>query len=311
MTTFDLEADVVVVGGGAAAHAAAVAASAAGASVVIVEKAAETGGTTAKSSGAYWIPNNSFLRSRGVDDPRDDALRLMARLSYPSVYDPDDDHLGLDERHHRLLAAFYDNASPVIDELARLGALRSMPQPLFGEQVGDVDWAIPEYHAELPENKAPYGADPAARLRPVQRRARWGRDRQPVPGLPRRPVGDDADRSSGEPARDRRVGTGDRRRRRARRPDRRHRRPAGRRVRHRRVHPRPDQGARLPPADRSSGAAPCPRTPGTSSAWRRVSAPSSGTWRTRSGPRAPSNRPWPTRRSARSRTSSSRSATRW
>ena len=157
MTTFDLEADVVVVGGGAAAHAAAVAASAAGASVVIVEKAAETGGTTAKSSGAYWIPNNSFLRSRGVDDPRDDALRLMARLSYPSVYDPDADHLGLDERHHRLLAAFYDNASPVIDELARLGALRSMPQPLFGEQVGDVDWAIPEYHAELPENKAPYG----------------------------------------------------------------------------------------------------------------------------------------------------------
>lgn len=157
MTSFDLEADVVVVGGGAAAHAAAVAASTAGASVIMLEKAAQTGGTTAKSSGAYWIPNNSFLAARGLADPREDAMRLMARLSYPSVYDPDAELLGLNERHHRLLSAFYDNAAGVIDELARLGALRSMPQPLFGEQVSDVDWAIPEYHAELVENKAPYG----------------------------------------------------------------------------------------------------------------------------------------------------------
>lgn len=157
MTTFDREADVVVVGGGAAAHAAAVAAAADGASVVIVEKAESTGGTTAKSSGAYWIPNNTFLRNRGLDDPREDALRFMARLSYPSVYDPDAPSLGLSDRHYTMLAAYYDNASPVIEELAALGALRSMQQPLFGDQVGDVDWAIPEYHAELPENKAPYG----------------------------------------------------------------------------------------------------------------------------------------------------------
>lgn len=157
MTTFDRDVDVVVVGGGAAAHAAAVAATASGASVVLVEKAEATGGTTAKSSGAYWIPNNSFLRGRGLDDPREDALALMAKLSYPSVYDPDAPLLGLSERNHRMIAAFYDNASSVIDELATLGALRSMPQPLFGDQVGDVDWAIPEYHAELPENKAPYG----------------------------------------------------------------------------------------------------------------------------------------------------------
>src|SRR3954468_1225058 len=140
MTAFDREVDVVVVGGGAAAHAAAVAVAADGASAVIVEKAESTGGTTAKSSGAYWIPNNRFLRERGLDDPREDALRLMARLSYPSVYDPDAPNLGLADRHYRLLAAYYDNASPVIDELAQLGALRSMPQPLFGDQVADVDW---------------------------------------------------------------------------------------------------------------------------------------------------------------------------
>jgi succinate dehydrogenase/fumarate reductase flavoprotein subunit len=157
MTTFDREVDVVVVGSGAAANAAAVGAVNAGASVVMVEKAEQTGGTTAKSSGAYWIPNNAFLRSHGLDDPREDALRLMARLSYPSVYDPDAPSLGLNTRHYELLAAFYDNGSDVIDEMASIGALRSMQQPLFGDQVGDVDWAIPEYHAELPENKAPYG----------------------------------------------------------------------------------------------------------------------------------------------------------
>ena len=157
MTSFDRAVDVVVVGGGAAAHAAAVAAATDGASVVVVEKAESTGGTTAKSSGAYWIPNNTFLRDRGLDDPRDDAMRLMARLSYPSVYDADAPMLGLSERHFRLLSAFYDNASPVVEELASLGALRSMQQPLFGDQIGDVDWAIPEYHAELPENKTPYG----------------------------------------------------------------------------------------------------------------------------------------------------------
>ena len=81
----------------------------------------------------------------------------MARLAYPSVYDPDAPNLGLAERHHRLLDAFYTQGSRVIDELAAIGALRSMQQPLFGEQVADVDWAIPEYHAEIPENKTPYG----------------------------------------------------------------------------------------------------------------------------------------------------------
>ncbi|MCU1451987.1 MAG: fumarate reductase/succinate dehydrogenase flavoprotein domain protein [Acidimicrobiales bacterium] len=157
MARWDSEYDVVVVGSGAAAMAAASSAVASGRSVAVLEKAAQGGGTTAKSSGAYWIPNNSFLRARGLEDPRDDALKLMARIAFPSAYDPDSPHLGLTARAHRLIEAFYDEASTVIDELATAGALRSMQQPLFGEQVGDVDWAIPEYHADLSENKAPYG----------------------------------------------------------------------------------------------------------------------------------------------------------
>jgi hypothetical protein len=157
MTKLDREADVIIVGGGAASHAAAVTAASQGARVLLVEKADAIGGTTAKSSGAYWIPNNRYLRERGLEDPRDDALRLMARLSYPSSYDPEAPSLGIGARNHGLLAAFYDNAAPAIEALAEMGALRSMPQPLFGEQIGDVDWAVPEYHAELPENRAPYG----------------------------------------------------------------------------------------------------------------------------------------------------------
>jgi 3-oxosteroid 1-dehydrogenase len=152
-----METDMVVVGSGAAGMAAAAAGVEAGRSVVVLEKAGTRGGTTAKSSGAYWIPNNSFLRARGIDDPKADAVKLMARLSYPSLYDPEAERLGLDERSYGMLDAYYDSAAHVIEHLEAIGALASMPQPLFGEQVADVDWAIPEYHSDLPENKTPYG----------------------------------------------------------------------------------------------------------------------------------------------------------
>ena len=146
-----------MVGSGAAGMAAAAAAAEQGCSVVVMEKGETVGGTTAKSSGAYWIPNNSFLRQRQIPDPKDDALKLMARLSYPSVYDSAAECYGVPRQAFAMLEVYYDNASSVVDHLHEIGALRSMPQPLFGEQVGDVDWAIPEYHADLPENRAPYG----------------------------------------------------------------------------------------------------------------------------------------------------------
>lgn len=155
MSRWEHEADVVIVGAGGAALAAAVAALEEGASVVLLEAGDVPGGTTRSSGGAFWIPNNSLMRAAGVEDPRDDALRLMARLSFPSLYDPDAAFLGIGEPAHALLAAYYDEASPAIDTLMRLGAIEAIVLPSLGASPSPV--SDPDYHAELPENKAPYG----------------------------------------------------------------------------------------------------------------------------------------------------------
>ena len=149
---FDEETDVLVVGTGAAGSAAAVFARQAGAAVLMVEKADYYGGTTAKSQGGYWIPNNALMRERGLADPRDAALRYMARLAHPESYDPQQPTLGLAARDFALIAAFYDNAARVVDALGSSGALAS---PFFP---GGADFEyMPDYYAHLPENAAPFG----------------------------------------------------------------------------------------------------------------------------------------------------------
>lgn len=158
--SFDAEADVIVVGGGGAAFAAAVGAAQGGVDVLLLEKAPAIGGTTARSGGAYWVPNNHVMRGQhGVRDPKDPAVALMARLAYPSVYDPEAPLLGIDRFSHDLLSAFYDNAAGVFERIERMGVLRSQIAELRPGQIatGGIDWTHPEYHAELPENKAPYG----------------------------------------------------------------------------------------------------------------------------------------------------------
>lgn len=155
MAQWNHRADVVVVGTGGAALAAAAAAVDQGASVVMLEAADEPGGTTRRSGGAFWIPNNSLMRAQGFTDPRDDALKLMARLAYPSLYDPAVERLGLPRLQYELLAAFYDNASPAIDRLIQLGALDPIILPNYGYSPNPV--SDPDYFAELPENRAPYG----------------------------------------------------------------------------------------------------------------------------------------------------------
>ena len=149
---WDEETDVVVVGTGAAGSAAAVFARQAGAAVLMVEKADYYGGTTAKSQGGYWIPNNSLMRGRGLADPRDAALRYMARLAHPESYDPQQPTLGLAARDFALIAAFYDNAARVVDALGAAGALASTFFP------GGAGFQyMPDYYAHLPENAAPFG----------------------------------------------------------------------------------------------------------------------------------------------------------
>lgn len=155
MPQWDHRADVVVVGTGGAALAAAAAAVDRGASVIMLEAAEEPGGTTRRSGGAFWIPNNSLMRAQGFTDPRDDALKLMARLAYPSLYDPAAPRLGLPQLQYELLAAFYDNGSPAIDRLIQLRALDPIILPNYGYSPNPL--TDPDYFAELPENRAPYG----------------------------------------------------------------------------------------------------------------------------------------------------------
>lgn len=140
----DNEFDVVVVGSGAAGLSAAAVALSEGCRVVVLEKASQTGGTS-KKAGMYWIPNNRFMREQKLEDPKEWALKLMARLAYPVMYDPDDPHLGLPELEYSLIESYYDHGALAIDQLDRIGALRSMSVNL------------PEYSGHLPENRAPMG----------------------------------------------------------------------------------------------------------------------------------------------------------
>jgi len=145
---FDVEVDVVAVGSGAAGAVAAVMAHEAGATVVLVEKALLFGGTTAKSGGVYWVPNNSFLRERGVEEPRDKTIAKMARYSYPHLFRADSPTLGLTQNDYDLLVALYDNGPPIVEELSRIGALDSMPADKpFG--------AMPDYFEEATDDKVP------------------------------------------------------------------------------------------------------------------------------------------------------------
>ncbi|TQS87379.1 FAD-dependent oxidoreductase [Arthrobacter sp. TS-15] len=143
---FDTTADVVVVGAGSAGHSAALHARADGADVIMLEAANFVGGTTNKSAAWYWMPNNKHLRSEGLVDNKEDAIRYMARLSRPQMYREDAERFGLPKWEYELIEAFYDNASDAAESLEQLGAITAYHAK-----------EIPDYYANLPENKTPYG----------------------------------------------------------------------------------------------------------------------------------------------------------
>lgn len=142
---WDETADVVIVGTGAAGFTAAAVAAHFGNQVIMLEKGPQPGGTTIKSSGGYWIPNNSHMREEGLDDPKEDALKYMVRYSYPQYYNPDDPQLGAFENDYALIDSYYDNGSVALELLGDIGALQSEI----------TDWH--DYQSELPENMAPIG----------------------------------------------------------------------------------------------------------------------------------------------------------
>jgi succinate dehydrogenase/fumarate reductase flavoprotein subunit len=144
--TFDAEYDIVVCGGGGGGLPAALFSRWLGNDVAILEKAATLGGTAIKAAFWYWVPNNTAMQAAGIEDPKPDFLRYVARLSRPQDYDPNHPRLGLSEWAYAMCEAIYDSAAPAAELLAEKGAL---PYRHVG--------AVPDYFAELPENKAPRG----------------------------------------------------------------------------------------------------------------------------------------------------------
>ncbi|MFV8816125.1 FAD-dependent oxidoreductase [Haliea sp. E17] len=149
---WDRETDVVCVGSGAAACAAAITARQAGAEVILLEKMPLTGGTTLKSSGVAWIPNHPYLRARGIEDRKEDCLRYLARYAYPQHYTAESPTLGLSESNYRLLEAFYDNGSKMVEFLQDSAVIQFQEFTMWG-----LDTYAPDYADHLPENKVPRG----------------------------------------------------------------------------------------------------------------------------------------------------------
>jgi hypothetical protein len=143
---FEAEADVVVVGGGGGGLPAALFSRWLGNEVILLEKAPELGGTARKAAFWYWVPNNEPMRALGIDDREEDCLRYMARLSRPHQYDPSSPTLGLSAWEFELCRAIYQSASPATELLAERDAL---PYRHCAE--------VPDYWAELPEDKTPTG----------------------------------------------------------------------------------------------------------------------------------------------------------
>jgi succinate dehydrogenase/fumarate reductase flavoprotein subunit len=149
-TDWQQTVDVLVVGAGAAGFSAALTAQRLGARVLVIEKAPFAGGTSMKSVGGIWVPNNRFLRAAGIDDRREDALRYMARLSYPESYDASHSTYGAPADGLELIGAYYDHAARVLDGWQEAGVLRLGNEFAPGTR-------MPDYFAHLPENKVPAG----------------------------------------------------------------------------------------------------------------------------------------------------------
>ncbi|MFO1352983.1 MAG: FAD-dependent oxidoreductase [Gammaproteobacteria bacterium] len=144
--TFDAEYDIVVCGGGGAGLPSALFSRWLGNKVLVLEKAATLGGTSFKAAYWYWVPNNAAMRAAGTADPKPDFLKYVARLSAPQTYDPNHPRYGLSEWEYSMCEAIYDSASVGTELLAEKGAL---PYRHVAP--------VPDYFAELPEDKAKTG----------------------------------------------------------------------------------------------------------------------------------------------------------
>jgi succinate dehydrogenase/fumarate reductase flavoprotein subunit len=135
---FSDEYDIIVVGGGGGGLPAALFSRWHGNRVLLLEKASTLGGTSFKAAYWYWIPNNAPMRAAGMEDPKQDYMRYVARLTAPQSFDPAHPRCGLSEWEYAMCEAIYDSASPAAELLAQKGALP------YRHVAG-----VPDYFAEL------------------------------------------------------------------------------------------------------------------------------------------------------------------
>ena len=143
---FDAEVDIITIGSGVAGLATALFSAWRGNRVLVLEKASQLGGTTRKAAFWYWVPNNAAMHAAGTKDPKKDCIAYMARLSRPEIYNPEAPRFGVPAWEYSQYEAIYDNASTATELLSKKGAL----------EYRHCDF-VPDYWAELPEDKAPKG----------------------------------------------------------------------------------------------------------------------------------------------------------
>jgi 3-oxosteroid 1-dehydrogenase len=143
---FDAEVDIITIGSGVAGLATALFSAWRGNKVLVLEKASQLGGTTRKAAFWYWVPNNAAMHAAGTKDPKKDCIAYMARLSRPEIYNPEGPRFGVPAWEYSQYEAIYDNASTATELLSKKGAL----------EYRHCDF-VPDYWAELPEDKAPKG----------------------------------------------------------------------------------------------------------------------------------------------------------
>ena len=116
--------DFVIVGSGGGSMCAALLLRAAGKSVLILEKAELVGGTTATSGGVMWIPNNRFMKSAGIHDSVEDAVRYLDAIVGQSA-DMSADMPGANSKRRR---TYVEEATQMVDFLVSQGIkLRRIP----------------------------------------------------------------------------------------------------------------------------------------------------------------------------------------
>jgi len=126
-----LVTDVLVVGSGGGGMTAALTAKDLGNEVLIIEKSSQYGGSTAISGGTIWIPDNSLMKEKGVDDSREKAFAYLQKITQGKV----------DEKR---LWAYINTGHEMVDYLAQYSHVTFRVVEGYSDYYPGVDGSKPE-----------------------------------------------------------------------------------------------------------------------------------------------------------------------